>query len=173
MSIIHEALKKADKKSENLPSYIYPGSFKNKIEKKRDFNWGPIFILLVLVLVTGPIVAPLFSTSIKQADVDSRELASLPATEETLEPSADSRKAQFGMEEMPLSSRLAVGGTIMRAQPPAFRLSGIVLDSQAAFCIINDEIIKQGGQISGAKLTRISADEAELDYQGQKIILTL
>lgn len=74
MSIIHDALKKA--KQSNLkgssqapsknPTFSKKLSSTFSIEydpQKSKVNWGPFFIMAVLLLITGPIVAPIFSTS--------------------------------------------------------------------------------------------------------------
>ena len=70
MSIINEALKKAVREKEAGYSSSDKEAVRRNIElefqqKKRRFNWGPVFIVLMLVLISGPIVAPIFSTPLK------------------------------------------------------------------------------------------------------------
>ena len=78
MSIINEALKKAGISKElGGAAPVQHDSVRRNLEiefqrRKQSVNWGPLFILLVLVLITGPIIAPIFSSSFKQANVSTQ-----------------------------------------------------------------------------------------------------
>ncbi len=179
MSIIHDALKKAqtETKKQDFPSAQPAGRLEIDFQKrKQGLNWGPIFVVLVLLLITGPIIAPVFSTPFKQAnaqvaaapkpmaatsDAEGRvELASLPAAAEE---AASTRQAQFGIEE-----------TMMIPTPysrPNFALSGIIYSPQDSYCLINDKVIRVGESIEGAKLAKVTPEEVTLEYHGEKIVL--
>src|SRR3989338_1217699 len=120
MSIINEALKKAIHEKEAGFSPRDNELVRKNIEiafqrKKPQLNWGPIFILLVLELITGPIVAPIFSTPFKTAAYSTGSLSAKSAAQNVpvqpvtdlakavvnSEPSA-ARKAQFAVEEAPI-----------------------------------------------------------------------
>ena len=192
MSIINEALKKAGREKRALTSAQEPlavktgvsvGGFSVEIERKKTkMNWGPIFVLLVLFLITGPIIAPIFSSPFKggglfgnRAAVETAsalktdpeaQLASLPASA-----NSENRKAQFGMEEASVFQAMAQQSRMI--QTPYLKLSGIVYSSNASYCIINDKIVKIGEDVQGAKLTQVTPKEAILDYAGEKVILSV
>ena len=175
MSIINEALKKAGLDKKALSSVQDPptvktgvsvGGFSIEVERKKSrMNWGPIFVLLVLLLITGPIIAPIFSSPFKGREPIT-QIASLPVPAES-----ENRKAQFGMEEASVMRAMAQQPHII--QTPYLKLSGIVYSSTASYCIINDRIVKIGEDIQVAKLTQVTPKEAILDYAGEKVILSV
>ena len=187
MSIINEALKKAlkEKTSAHTPSVIHENLRKNfeiEFEKKKStVNWGPIFVISVLLLITGPIIAPFFSTPFRRTDLPTQvaataaepgtsnvvqgqtQLAGLPAGE-----NAANRKSQFAIEEFPLF-RQAPSPIV---QTPYLNLSGIMVSPNASsYCIINDEVYSQGQIVRGAKIVSILPDEVLLEHKGQTIRL--
>jgi len=192
MSIINEALKKAGQAKGDLSSPqglpavktgVSVGGFSIEVERKKSkMNWGPIFVLLVLFLITGPIIAPIFSSPFKGGGLlgnttavetapaiktnPETQIASLPASAES-----ENRKSQFGVEEASVFQALTQQPHII--QTPYLKLSGIVYSSNASYCIINDKIIRIGEDVQGAKLTRVTPKEAILDYQGEKVILSI
>ena len=54
-----------------------------------------------------------------------------------------------------------------------FILSGIFSSGEKSYCIINDKILEQGDSIDGARITRISIDEVELQLNDKSIKLNL
>ncbi len=192
MSIINEALKKAGREKGDLSSSqgrpsvktgVSIEGFSIEIERKKSkMNWGPIFVLLVLFLITGPIIAPIFSSPFKGGGLlgnttaaetapdlktnPGTQIASLPASAGSI-----NRKAQFGIEEASVFQSLTQQPHII--QTPYLKLSGIVYSSNASYCIINNKIIRIGEDVQGAKLTRVTPKEAILDYQGEKVILSV
>ncbi len=169
MSIINEALKKAWKEKENIPSSSYQDSVKKKLDlefhkKKSRLNWAPIFVVLVLLLITGPIVAPFFSTPFKPSTPSATRAVITPLAEST-----SNKKAQFGVEEAGLFRGLAP----QAMHAPNFNLTGIVYSPKDSFCIINDQVIKVGEDIQGAKLVNVGPNEVILDYKGNKVQLSM
>lgn len=128
---------------------------------KHGMNWGPIFVVLVLLLITGPILVPLFATPFKRAAQDTapqQRLAAKPAAIAENE----TRQTQFAIEEMPLPF----------VQLPSLNLSGVVYaPNEDSYAIINDKIVKSGESVGGAKVVRVSADKVTLMYQGQVVDL--
>src|SRR6185436_15211036 len=109
------------------------------------------------LLITGPIVAPVFSSPFKRGEVNKEMLANIPAEQPQTSPaSPSSSNAQFGIEEAP-----ALNMPPMPVQPqiPYLKLSGIVYSLKDSYCIINDRITSTGDNIQGATLESISADE--------------
>ena len=168
MSIIHEALKKAGQETDAV------GMRKNlQIElqrKKEGVNWGPVFVILVLVMITTPIVAPMFSMPFRHESLAVPALSSAPASQNvpaTPPVSSDVdnsmlRSGQFGIEEVSRAQML----------PPDLSLTGIMYSpSDASYCIINNKIVKIGDTVSGAKLVQVKTDQAVLEFEGQEISL--
>ena len=186
MSIINEALKKAIHEKEAGFSPRDNELVRRNIEiafqrKKPQLNWGPIFILLVLVLITGPIVAPIFSTPFKTAAYSTGNLSPKSVAQNVpVQPITDlakavvsseppvARKAQFAVEESPL-----FGNSQSHApwQMPSLNLSGIVYSPEESYCIINNKIVKVGDTVQGAKLLSVSHNLVTLDYQGKAVSL--
>ena len=186
MSIINEALKKAVREKEVGYSSEDKEAVRRNIrlefhQKKPRFNWGPIFILLMLVLISGPIVAPIFSTPIK--GVNARGNTLNPTAAQNVPPASTNlagaaapelnadRKAQFTVEESPLFANALPATLISRT--PDLTLTGIVYSPNGSYCIINSRIVKVGDTIRGAKLLAVSQNSVRLDYQGQEMALSL
>ncbi len=186
MSIINEALKKAVREKETGHSLADRESVRRNIElelrlKKSHFNWGPVFILLVLVLISGPIIAPIFSMPVKGAATPVTALnpaasQNIPAVSADLADASvaevkTNRKAQFAVEETPLF--LGTPPTTILSRTPDLTLSGIVYSDQGSYCIINNRIVKVGDSIQGAKLLNVSQNSVKLDYQGKEMALSV
>ena len=170
MSIIHQALKKAEKEktSPTRPEQLLTIELAHK---KTRFNWGPVFVLLVLFLITAPIVAPMFSSPFRDGHPlrMERSQASQPEPMPPFNVVPVTRKAQFNIEEIPLAPLPPVLPRI-----PDLNLSGIVYSSPSeAYCIINDRIAKPGDTVQGAVVVNVAADQVTLDYQGQQVLLSL
>ena len=177
MSIINEALKKALKEKTSVvgASPIHE-SLRKKFElefdkNKSSINWGPIFVILVLLLITGPIIAPFFSTPFKRIDspipltssLPKMQIANLPATN-----TDSNRKSQFAVEE----SALFHQSQAPIVQMPYLNLTGIMYTSKNdSYCIINNQILSLGQSIRGAKIVSISSNEVLLEHNGQTIRL--
>ncbi|GEM_PF-1031898 len=195
MSIINEALKKAAREKGNILSRQYQPVVKTGLRpeiegKKFRVNWGPLFVLLVLFLITGPIIAPIFSSPFKAGGLGGNptaaetgsalktgsetDLASLPASVDSI-----NRKSQFGIEEASVFQGMAqqpnfqgMASQSHIIQTPYLKLSGIVYSSDVAYCIINDKIIRIGDDVQGAKLIKVTPKKAILEYQGEQVVLS-
>lgn len=184
MSIINEALRKAVRdKSQASASIEERDAVRRHIglefrkNPKPPLNWGPIFILLILVLITGPIVAPLFSSPFKNvgpkgsggalnAPAEIRDLASASISDVKA-----NQKAQFVVEEVPF-----VGGLnppVNVTHGPEFNLTGIVYAPKNGYCILNGKIVKVGDTIEGAKLLAVLPDAVRLEIKGKETLLGL
>lgn len=183
MSIINEALKKAQKENLNPSRPAAPHAPARNLEveferRKPDFNWGPIFVVLVLVLISGPILAPVLSGPFRRFNSPITAPANQPVIGrvvpadraiQTPPPMAvGTPQAQFGIEEMPMAGQPAA-----LYPRPSLSLSGVVVGStnEPAYCIINNQVLKIGEAVQGARLVSINGNEVVLDFQGEKIIL--
>ena len=166
MSIINDALKKAQKQ-DNQPKSTPAAEGRPGVEvqqyqkKKSDVNWGPFFVLAVLLLITGPIVAPLFSSPFRN-----QSHTSLNAPQDLKTQAVDARKAQFGIEEAPANMMplMAI---------PNLAVTGIVYSDQDSYCIINGKILKVGDKIQGAKLVDVTPMSVTLEYHGERLTLPI
>ena len=177
MSIINEALKKAGQSilSETKKSPVSPPSIfrLEPLKKKKPVNWGPIFVMSVLVLITAPILAPLFHSSYRTLPpaVAGQEYAHL-ADKNLQTGSEPTLKAQFGIEEIPLSAPQTIPNVPrMTAALPNFSLNGLVYSNGESYVLINKKVIKVGERVGGATLVKVTPDSAVLDYQGETIVL--
>ena len=176
MSIINEALKKAGKERSSLDpigayraEYLMPALEPGLKKNKASFNWGPLFVISVLLLITGPIIAPFFSAPFKRGELPTTVTVLSDKTQNSA-PRADlNRKEQFAVEETPVFQPAASPF----AQPPYLTLSGIVYSPNDAYCIINDKIVKTGESIQDARLLSITESQVVLDFNGQKMTLNL
>lgn len=175
MSTIHDALKKVSSDSQKETGdkkYLGLGeSVRFNAPRSRKMNWGPVFVVLVLVLVTGPAIAPIFQTPVKPTSQASA-LTTAPTDQKAVDLTQSStRKDQFGVEEMPLG-QLAPKAAMMPVQPE-FTLSGIVLSGNDSYCLINDKIVRPGAKIGDAVLTSVTSTKAVLSLNGETIVLNV
>ncbi len=193
MSIINEALKKAGQDKHPAIAESSPASKQTSFfiaepnkklipelaKKKQKVNWGPVFVLLVLVLITGPLVAPIFSSPYRSTSsaflVPSYQEA-LAASGQAKNGDPENRLAQFVIEESPILSTATAGirnalSPLRMADRPNFLINGIVYSSPDSYCIINGKVVKVGERINGATLKSVTPEKAILEYNGSKIEL--
>ena len=184
MSIINEALKKANQEKTSLtaPSqqkalyFEFAGSAPAAGAEHRSFNWGPLFILLVLLLIAGPLIAPFFSrpvtTKHSQTSPKPNALSNNIVVREPSNPPAlmGATSRQFTLEETPLfkSSR---DSSASFSSAPMLQLAGIVYSKSESYCLVNNKILTVGDSVRGAKIVKITDDEVLLDFNGQRITL--
>jgi hypothetical protein len=147
MSIINEALKKSGQ----------PILTEVKEPAKRRPNWGPAFVLGVLLVITTPILVPLITNP--APDSAKRELAVGPDLSRPHQV-----KRQFGIEEAALP-RAAQNVTTR------FAMNGLVYSSDESYALINGKVLRTGDSVGGARLLEITPDGAVLEYRGQQIAL--
>jgi hypothetical protein len=147
MSIINEALKKSGQ----------PILTEVKEPAQRRPNWGPFFVIGVLLVITTPILMPLI-TDPGQGGAK-REMAVGPDLSRPHQV-----KRQFGIEEAALP-RAAQNVTTR------FAMSGLVYSAAESYALINGKVLKTGDSVNGARLLEITPDGAVLEYRGQQIVL--
>ena len=163
MSIITEALKKAGQEKGVLASSVLLP------KKKHSFNWGPVFVILVLVLITGPIIAPLFSNPFSKENFVRQETSAVSPPASSAPNDTANRKPQFAVEELPL---MQAANPSPFVPAPYLRLSGVVYSkTDISYCIINNKVVRVGETIQDARIVSITPDRVILDYKGQRINL--
>lgn len=149
MSIIYDALKKVEKAAvtQNNPSP------RNKADYKSYF-------LYILIAVLGIIAASLFFNFIPaffKKTTPPKVTAPLPP------PPQEQPVALVPVPEVPAPPH----------EPPQFTLNGIFFSEGQGYALINNQIVRQGDEISGAIVESIAENEVELTFRGSTIKLAL
>lgn len=155
MSIISEALRKAEKSLRDRPQT----STFDPPAKNRSFRNGILFLLILFLAVM--VVRNIFHAGEKNDSIQmSRDtgLSSTPAVE--------------GFEPASVISQKE-GNVFFQQKAEDFRLTGIALMEEESFAVINGDIFKKGDIISGAELTQITQNEVTLSRDGKEKRLTL
>ncbi len=123
--------------------------------------------MAIVFLVTGPIVAPVFF------DNPSSKIISSPSEVSVAANLGSSQKGQYAVEEIPLVRQITQPMLSPKSGHSAtnFKLSGVVYSEAGSYCLINGKVIKQGEEINGAILKKVTPTEVILDYQGEQITL--
>ncbi|MBI4353413.1 MAG: general secretion pathway protein GspB [Candidatus Omnitrophica bacterium] len=176
MSIIDQALKKAEEQKRQSPDFIKPAienpAPSSSPVKRQIVRWGlMVTAAFILVLVSKPIFSPLFSLPSGKTPGGSDPSSSLQtASDKQSLPQESSAKKQFQIEQAPLSFSLPAFTQPM----PDFKLTGTVYaPSEDSYCIINNQILKAGDSVREAKLIHISPHGVVLDHKGRRIVLRL
>lgn len=156
MSIIYEALKKVQGKSDAaaaVPAKTGGGKALDATGVLKESTAVRTIILLLVFLALGMFLIEI---------VINRWFAARANTLPALVPEKIEPK-----EPVPSAEPSAA-----QPQPqPQLVLNGIVLSAEGNIALINDQILKAGDNIEGALVEEISADQVLLSYKAQKIAL--
>ena len=131
----------------------------------------PVF-LRVGFIVIGFVAAAVVYAYLSKASVSDKGQQRKPAAVKGSE-SAISKFVPMEVIPMPQASLVAeVQDVVVEEKPiPSLALSGILFGAEGSIALINGRIVREGGDVEGARLIKISEDRVELVFQGQKIIL--
>lgn len=153
MSIINEALKKAEKSIHAAP----PAAKKNT--GKRYVFYGAVLVLAVVV-ETGLFNLVSRSGAPKSAQVE--PVTALPIPAQQLMPSSAPVPPPPPPSAPPLEKKTT----------PKLALNGIFFsEDKGYYALINNRIVKKGDIIEGAQVSRIDLDKVEIVSEGQLITL--
>ncbi|MCF7875082.1 MAG: hypothetical protein K9L87_00960 [Candidatus Omnitrophica bacterium] len=153
MSIIYEALKKAEGKSpESLPN-------KNNHPKKPNSKKIILVTLIFIVFALAFILAYNFSSFKKIVSSGIRKNSS--ATELIEETGAEKTK-----DILEGRRKTAAKKTKLKQSDSVYRLEGVVFDKDNPFAIINGKRVFKGDKISGFTISKIKIDSVELTDPG-------
>lgn len=171
MSIVHEALKKAN--SNPSPATRPNAGLGPEIETVRGKGRSPmvpVFLALFALLIAGPILAPILTNPAGRNAADDGLVDPSQAQN-----TGSNRLGQFALEEIPLPRT-----ALQQARPtpaitrPAFDLSGIVYaGGDSSYCLINGDVFRVGDSIGPMRVTQISRDEVVLENEEQRIVLAV
>jgi len=143
MSIINDALKKANKVGIN----IKPDTKRFSTKKWLIWTAAGIVCLLGLFLVINSF----------------KESGGYVSLQEMM-PETKASKSIFNLREIEIERPLKVSD---------FRLSGILYDNQKPMAIINSRIVEEGALINGAQLLEIQPNYVRLSLKGEELQLKI
>lgn len=167
MSIIYDALKKAEKTRQPDPKNIPKETRQPKITS---------MLVYALVATLGVVIAHFTFVIISKNSSPSKQETVKPAVLEK-EPVKPSKTALPPKNEQILRQPPAKAAQEQKTpeQPkpgtPEFVLNGLFFSDNESYALINNEIIKEGQTINKAVLKRITLQGAELELDGKTIRL--
>ena len=188
MSIIYEALKKTQNSSKSMPpAGIIPNIIQKQVLKKTvKFPYAPALgIVIGLGLVFFISVSPRLGKSQK---ISESPIARQPESKEPISlalsftDKSENSLSQSGLSPLqsekdripspPAFSSQDVSGEEKKPQrrQPDFVVNGIVISAEGNIALINDQIIKAGDTIEGAKVERIEDSSVVLSYEGRETV---
>lgn len=163
MSIIYDALKKAQKSLTSIPKPIISLNIhKNPLNaKKKLYNKNyPLIILFGIILgVLG--IRLIMDKSVLRL--------SFPTNKNDEKDIAKTTPHESTKSMPPQSANTAV--TTPSQNLPSLSLNGIVISDNGNVAIVNGRIVDLGDKIEGATVTNISSNEVTIDFEGKEIVL--
>ncbi|MBU1122515.1 MAG: hypothetical protein KKF54_07480 [Candidatus Omnitrophica bacterium] len=161
MSIIYEALKKAEEKN-NLRKPV--------IKKRKNPNFKVIFFVFVVLISTGAFYMIWQAISVLKSPSEN----GIIYTEETIDNKQVAINAKK-IDKRKKSNKLGKAKKKVNAfrEDIVYRLQGIVYDEDNPFAIINGKQIGVGQKVEEALLTRISHDGIEIQTEQGKVYIAL
>lgn len=154
MSIIYDALKKVEKNG--------PEKAKDKTETKPALK---NYLLYAFVVCLGIAIASFLFQVMERPFAKKTEV--VPVTVPVTVPA---QPLPRGNElAQPKESQVVT----KEGSVPALVLNGVFFSQGQAYALVNNTIVKEGDEVEGARVRRISEEEVELDFNGKAIILSV
>jgi len=157
MSIIYEALKKVElSQSHNNQAQSHP--------KKADKPKINVYLIYALVVIFGIFMANIIFGFITKTP------APVKTNTRTDMPVPEAKK-----ETPPSATPLPIVAEPVQVPPPVpqthlqLTLNGIFFSGDEAYALINNEIVKEGDQVKGATVKKVTLEGVELDEGGSII----
>lgn len=183
MSIIQEALKKAEIKVETptirersvpTPRMIKEVEFTStpaakKIPRKHPFNIWPVSVLLIIALLSGVIyyAAPLINNGAK--NTPKTDLHTMQEVNgRVLRQAANPEVPPVGQGQIISSDKESAASDY-----PALALNGIMYREEGARALVNNLVVEEGDIVGGAKVQKISQKNVVFVYNGTEIKISL
>ena len=169
MSIIYEALKKVEKLQSAIPAFPV-GAKKEKKEPR--VNTYLLYGIYAGIVVAGFFIASIILSFLtKPLPIETHLLPSKP--EEKLASQKDrARELTPAQTPTPQPAALPTLPEPKNEPLPELVLNGLFFSENEGYVLINNHILKEGDEINGAVVKRISLDGVELDSQGSIIKLS-
>lgn len=168
MSIIYDALKKAENSNANTNDL--------KPAMAKGHNPAPgikIYLLYILMVCLGILMAYILFTFIsKRSPVpnssDSMGNKKLQDNQKQTKPSSLDSSTQEYLTTTPSSPPPET----INESPPSFILNGVFSSEDECYALVNNKIVRVGDKIDGAEVLRIDLDAVELELNGSVIKLS-
>ncbi len=173
MSIIYDALKKVGKslhqaqaqKEKNLPL----PTFKIKI-----------YLTYALIIFLGVVAAKIFfdlfipSAEIKTADFPTAQKASLAKIVTTIPAAVNTQAPALTGPPMPTKESTVASPPKEEQRPllPALVLNGVFFSEEKGYALINNRIAKEGDNVEGATVEKVTLEGVKLKFQNTTINLS-
>lgn len=170
MSIINDALKKAEKskqpiseqKSQAVKNFGNFGHIKSDMKtyflKRRllRFFWSAtaLVCLLGIILAVKAFYTPSEEFVLKSPLAENQEMGLQKKAPMNI----------LGLRKVDIE---------IPAHDPNFKLSGILYDEQRPLAIINEKVIEEGALVNGARLLEITPDSVRLSYREEEFTLSI
>lgn len=167
MSIIYDALKKVENKVGQNKAQTIAAS------PKREKNFQvKIFILFLSALSIGLVMAKMLFSFTAAAKTQRSTLASLN------QPQAPKNQVINVVQEpsekpIPVKPNVIKSPAIESQPAAAWVLNGVFFSGQEGYALINNQILKEGDSIEGAKVMRITLEGVELEGAGLRTKLPI
>ena len=167
MSIISEALKKAEKESvkkQNFQPTVFP--------KPNPWIWFPSIVALLIIIISLFLASNVRNTirhAIRQmSETKNREEVALKSS-----PSIQERKGVTTKSALQSKPSPSHHGRNLSLNTDNLYLSGIMYSTNKPLAVINDEIIHEGSLIRDVKIVKINPKSVELERNGLRAVLRL
>ena len=170
MSIIYEALKKTQNSPKNITADIVSNAGQEQNPKKAGKI--PYALASVIVIGLGFIVSIflgkpqelLYKAFIVRKSEIKESVSRVPSF-------ADEHKNSQPISSPSFSSLPSYGAPKEEKNLPDFVVNGIVISPDGNIALINDQIIRAGDNIEGARVERIEDSRVVLSYEGRETVL--
>ena len=197
MSLINDALRRADKAKGNPPSEPASGAPMQPVHSpaKSDASpFGPVLFILIAIIIgaAGWFFLKGWRThsppgTIRTAAIDSSNPAAITSQPETIVapvktvepiplPPATNPTVVAATEATNAAATNSVESNATVAAVPApapLKLQGIIYRVKNATAMINGKSLVVGESVAGARVTKIGKEEVTLERDGQTLVLTL
>ena len=131
----------------------------------------PIYVIYLLVAIAGFFIAKFVLGSLaKKAEVKPpapEEQKPVPAVSEPLPPAPAALPSSAAEEQIPPPE------SPQEKAKPELSLNGIFIDREKPYAIINNQVVKEGDIIGGAKVVTILLNGVVLEFEGEPIELRI
>jgi len=169
MSIIHDALKKAEKTIDsNSKDEVSSG-------EKKFVSTPKAYLLYVLVICFGLFIGNIFFGFLTNSKSPSaNRLTPSPISKKLNTPSPLQKPPeQIQLKPSQTSSLSSIpSAEVKKESQTKFILNGVFFSQEEGSALINNRIVKVGDEIGGAIVKQIKLNEVELEVDGQSVKLS-
>lgn len=167
MSIIYEALKKVEKTQ--IPANAQGSNTAKKVSKNKHFG----ILLYLLVIVFGFFITNLIFNIIGTQKIPlpttKTPISATPRVTQSLAKPEEKSKPPQAAISIPLFDKITK--EVQTKKETKFVLNGVFFSDNEGYALINNQIVRAGDDIDGAKIKSIMLEGVELESEGKLIKL--